>query len=144
MSFVVRTRDDLRYLLKPEGLMHPFRKPRAVIHVSGMSAPEAGDWESRLERFRQECGCSAGTFALCGFIVLFIAYAVLSEPDSTGDVQRGALLLKGAIFFTGLILSALIGKFISLCVATLRFRRTCYQLEERLRILEAASGRLDV
>lgn len=136
MSFVVRTKDDLQQLMEPEGSMHSFRKPRLLIHVPQMADSEARAWEWRLEGMRQDCGCSAGAMGLCVFAVIFVAYALHnSSPSAT--LPPGAFLLDGVIFVAGLILSAVAGKLIGLWMAAGRFRRTCLQLQERLRILEA-------
>lgn len=137
MSFVVREKDDLQQLLRPEGLMHPFRKPRLLIRTPCMAEPEARAWEWRLENLRQQCGCSAGALALGGFALAFLTVSLHNSSPAIGKLALRESLLDGVIFIGGLILSALIGKFIGLSVAMVRYRRTCLELQDRLRQLEA-------
>ena len=42
------------------------------------------------------------------------------------------MLFDGALFFAGLILSVLTGKFVGLSFAALRFRRTCRAILARI------------
>ena len=138
MSFVARTKDDLHSLLRPEGIMHPFRKPQVLICMPQMAASEAKAWESRLESLRQQCGCSAGALAFCGFVFSFLIVSAHNNLLATGHPPLREFFAVGVVFLSGLILSALAGKFLGLTVARVRYRRTCFDLQERLRQLEAS------
>ena len=140
MSFVVRKRDDLQHLPSPEGIMHPFRKPQLLIRIPQIAEPEARVWEWRLENLRQQCGCAEGAIALGVFALSFVAVAIYNTSPATGNLQRGEFLLDGVLFLGGLIVSALVGKFIGLSVAMVRYRFACFELQERLRQLDETLG----
>jgi hypothetical protein len=140
IPFVVRRKADLRLLLQSEGILHPFRRPPFLLRIPELPEPEAGAWEQRLEGLRQECGCTSGALALGAFVVLFLVYALHSSLSALDHLQPRVLLLGGAFFVAGLILSALIGKFLGLSMAGIRFRRTCSELHQRLQALEAGGG----
>ncbi|PYL09041.1 MAG: hypothetical protein DME33_05620 [Verrucomicrobia bacterium] len=136
MSFIVRTNDDLQQFMRSEGTQRRFRKLRLVIQVPQMTDPEARSWESRLERLRQECGCSTGALGLCLFTLISVKYALYNSSACATVPKLGTLLLNGVTFVTGLILSAVAGKFIGLWIAASRFQRICLELQQRLRNLE--------
>jgi len=128
MAFVIKTGDDIRELMRPEGPFHPFRKPRAFIRMPGLSPAEALAWEQRLENLRQRCGCTSGAVAMGLFAVLFTLHAVFDSPLATSSPSLSDLWLRGGVFAVGLILSALAGKFLGLLSASLQFRRACHDL----------------
>jgi hypothetical protein len=118
--------------------MHPFRKPQVLIRMPQMADPEARSWESRLESLRQQCGCSAGALALCGFVFFFLVGSAHNNLLATGHLELREFWVVGVVFLSGLILSALGGKFLGLSLARIRYRRTCFDLLERWRQLEAS------
>jgi len=135
MPFVVRTEADLQKLLQPEQLLHPFRKPQALIRVPGLLQSEAADWEKRLESFRQQCGCTAGAVAIGAFAVASVAYALRTGSIATDNLPSNSILLRAGVFVAGLVLSAVFGKLLGLSVAFLGYRRTCFQLMKRLQTM---------
>jgi hypothetical protein len=139
MPLLIRTEADLLALIRPQSLLHPFRKPPALLGIPQLSADENAAWCQRLEYLRQQCGCTAaaiglGIFTLTGFVYVLTA-ALQTNPGTEPDHQ--AILLNGAVFFAGLILSVLLGKLVGLTFAALRFRRTCRALQTRLKDLQA-------
>jgi len=131
MTVVVRTADDLWKLLRPESVLHPFRKPRPLLQIPELPRREACLWEQRLDSLRQQCGCTSGAIAMGLFTILFVTYSALHiSPASNWELASVAG--QAAILVAGLIFSALIGKFVGLLAASLRFRRTCLALHQRL------------
>lgn len=138
VPFVVHTEADLRKLLWPEQLFHPFRKPQVLIRVPELTQSEASDWERRLENFRKQCGCTAGAVAIGAFALASVAYALHSGSPATSNPLSSGLLLKAGVFVTGLILSAVFGKLLGLSAAMVRYRQTCFELMNRLQTIDAA------
>ncbi len=132
MAIVVTSKDDLWLLLKREGILHPFRKPQPLIRIPALSKREAEAWERRLENLRQQCGCQSGAFALAAFAVLFVGYSLANDVATASLLQLSDFARQGAILVAGLVVSALLGKFIGLWLASFRFRRTCLELHQRL------------
>ena len=131
MIFVVRSKDDLWKMLQPESALHPFRKPRPVLQIPELPPQEAWLWEQRLDNLRQQCGCTSGALAMGLFVILFVTYSALNlSPAGNGELS--SLAQEAAILIGGLICSALAGKFAGLLAASLRFRRTCLALHQRL------------
>lgn len=65
------------------------------------------------------------------FTIFFVTYSALKISPAS-DWQLASIVRQAAILVAGLILSALIGKFLGLLSASLRFRRTCIALHQRL------------
>jgi len=137
MLFVVRTEADLRLPLRVEGILHPFRKPPLLIRIPALSEPEARAWERRLENLRQQCGYTAGALATGAFVVLFVVCSLHKQLDGTRQSPAGNIGTPRRFFVAGLILSALIGKFLGLSMARIRFRRTCVDMHKRVQAIEA-------
>jgi hypothetical protein len=137
MPLVVYQQNDLRNILRPEGILHPFRKPRLLIRIPHMPESEAMAWESRLEELRQACGCSGGALSLGAFVFGFVAVSLVNGSAVTGNLQLREHLLLGGIFLSGVIVSSLLGKLIGLCLTQVRYRRVCLRLQDRLRQLDA-------
>ena len=140
MPLLIRTEADLLALIRWQSLLHPFRKPPALLlNIPQLPADENAVWSQRLEYLRQQCGCTAaaiclGVFTLASFVYV-LAAALQTKPGIEPD--RQAMLFNGALFFAGLILSALLGKLVGLTFAALRFRQTCRALQTRLQTLQA-------
>ena len=132
MPILVTSKDDLWLLLKREGILHPFRKPQPLIRIPELSKREAEAWEHRLENLRQQCGRQSGAFALAAFAILFVAYSLANDVATAGQLQLSDFARQGAILVAGLAVSALLGSLIALCFASFRFRRTCFELHQRL------------
>ena len=129
---MIRSEQDLLELLQRESILHPFRKPQALILVPQMDHSEAAAWENRLEHLRQQCGCTAGAIGLAVFAIASVAYILRTSSLSNSDFNADNLVLPSAIFLGGLIMSAALGKLLALSVAIIRYRRTCFELKRRL------------
>ena len=79
-----------------------------------------------------------GALAFCGFVFSFLIVSAHNNLLATGHPPLREFFAVGVVFLSGLILSALAGKFLGLTVARVRYRRTCFDLQERLRQLEAS------
>jgi hypothetical protein len=136
-SLLIRSQDDVLAIMRPGSLLHPFRRPAALLDVPELSAGESADWADRLARLRNACGCTAAVIGLGAFTlasVLFVlAAARRTAPSSEPDYPT--ILFNGLLFFAGVIVSTLLGKLVGLSLATLRFRRTCRALQVRLATL---------
>jgi hypothetical protein len=131
MVLVVKNADDIRELLRTEGMLHPFRKPRALIRIPELAPVEARAWEQRLENLRQQCGCTAGALAMGCFVIAFVVYSAWHSSTTPSPLTPAVLASQGAMLVIGLVLSALLGKFAGLLSASWRFRRACLELLER-------------
>jgi hypothetical protein len=91
-------------------------------------------WQNRLESLRQECGCRASAIALGCFALAGVVYVTVTalRPNIVTEPDYQVLGLNGAVFFAGLVFSALFGKFMGLTRANILFRRTCRALVARL------------
>jgi hypothetical protein len=136
---LIRTEADLLALMRPQSLLHPFRRPTALLDIPQLAADENAAWGHRLEYFRQQCGCTAAVIGLGVFTLASFAYvlaaALQTDPGIEPDCQ--AILFNGALLVAGLILSALAGKLVGLTFSALRFRQSCRALQTRLKILQA-------
>jgi hypothetical protein len=136
---LIRTEADLLALMRPQSLLHPFRKPPVLLAIPQVPADENAAWADRLEYLRQECGCTAaviglGVFTLASFACV-LAAALQTNPGIEPDYQ--VILFNAAWLVAGVILSALFGKLVGLTLAALRFRRTCRALLARLVTLQS-------
>jgi hypothetical protein len=118
---LIRTEIDLLTLARPQRPLHPLHKPAALFDIPQLSAAENAAWTQRFEDLRQQCGCRAGivglsVFTLSSFAFILVA-ALQTTPGSPPDYQ--VVLVNGAMFFVGLILSALLGKLTGLIIAAL-------------------------
>jgi hypothetical protein len=131
---LIRTEADLAQSLRRESIFHPFRKTPVVLNIPQLSAEENMLWQNRLESLRQECGCRASAIALGCFALAGVVYVTVMalQPNSVAEPDYRALGLNGAVFFVGLVFSALFGKFLGLARANIRFHRTCRALVTRL------------
>jgi hypothetical protein len=135
---LVRTEADLLALMRPESLLHPFRKPPVLIGMPRLSAAENAAWGRRLEYFRQQCGCTAALMGLGAFTLASLAYVVEAALDASPPIKPGCLpiIIGSTLLFAGLIASTLLGKFAGLSLAAIRFRQTCRALQTRLETLQ--------
>ena len=135
---LIRTETDLLALMRPQSLLHPFRKPPALFDIPQLAADENAAWGHRLEYFRQQCGCAATVIGLGVFTLASLAYvlpaALQTNPGIEPEYQ--AILFNGALLVAGVVLSALTGKLIGLTLSALRFRQTCRALQARLLSLQ--------
>jgi hypothetical protein len=132
MTFVVKTKDDLWNLLQPESPWHPFRRPRPLIRIPELPPQEARAWEQRLDTIRQQCGCTSGALAMAAFALLFAVYSLRDLSSAAGSFGIASFAWQGTLLVAGLIASALMGKFLGLLSASIQFRRTCFDLHQRL------------
>lgn len=140
MPYVVHGPADLRMLLRPRAIFKPFDKPQLLVRIPQFSAEETRAWEQRLAPLTQECGCTAGTVALGVYLLAVVFVAALANiPD---DVRQPLVtyLEWGGGFFVGLIASAALGKAYGQCVAALRLRRACIELEKQLELRRVAEN----
>jgi hypothetical protein len=136
MPFVVHTEADLLIFMRPHGLRHPFRKPPVEFRIANLPQSESRAWEGRFDTLRQQCGCASGAIALGAFTLGVVAYAFHRSIKAPGAPTPRELFLNGVLFLVGLILSALLGKLLGLSLATIRFRRACFELRMRLQNLQ--------
>lgn len=134
MPLIIRTEADLLALTRPHSLLHPFRRPAAQIDFPQLAGEENVAWGQRLEYLRQQCGCRASVMGLGAFTAASFVYVLVAalRTNPGGEPDYHAMLFDGALVFGGLILSALIGKFVGLSVAALRFRRACRAILARI------------
>lgn len=126
--------------MRPESLVHPFRKPPFRIGIPQLSVRENAAWENRLQELSSQCGCTAGTVGLTLFVLASLAYLLWIASRATADVplHAGSSTALGGLFLAGLIGSALLGKLIGLTFAMLRFRQTCRRLLVHLGTMPSA------
>lgn len=94
MPLVIRTKADL-LLLKPVGILQPFRKPRLLIRAPKLSESEAHTWELRLQNLQEECGCTGAAVGVGAFVVLFVAYSLQNDLPLAGYPRLRAFVLQG-------------------------------------------------
>lgn len=133
---IVSAATDVDRLLRREGILHPFRKPQAVIRVARLPTNQAVAWERQLENVRQQCGCAHGAVTLGIYVLASVAYLLRHSTLTNHDSHPETALISGLLFAGGLIVNALSGKFAGLLVATVRYQRICTELKERLRAFE--------
>jgi hypothetical protein len=136
LTLVVRSHEDLRLMLASDEAQKTFAMPQMSIRSDRLSLAEAQWWESRLESYRNACGCREGAVGLCVFIGFFIAYVSTADLSGLLGASFGAFALFAA-FIAGLVACAAIGKAIGLRMAAIRFRQVCLQLNKRLEALES-------
>jgi hypothetical protein len=131
---VIRTAAELLGRLRRESLRHPFRKPPVVLSIPELSAQENLVWQARLESLRLECGCRAAAIALGCFALGGVAYVIVTalQPIATAEPDYRAIAVNCAVFFAGLIVSALFGRIVGLELANVRYRQTCVALTARI------------
>ncbi len=136
---LIRTETDLLALMAEQSLIHPFRRPAALLDIPQFTPKEGADWGARLEHLRNQSGCTAAIIGLGGFTLASLLYVLAAALQTTpgSEPDYPTILFNGALFSAGLVFSALLGKLVGLILAALRFRRTCRALRIRLKILSA-------
>lgn len=61
---IVETRSDFVTL-------RTWRHPRVVVRLADLTKSEIGEWETRLNKLLDECGCSAAAFSMLVCAVLY-------------------------------------------------------------------------
>jgi hypothetical protein len=140
MVLVVRTPADLELFINSIPWANLFSQPRLVISNPLLSESELVRRQEEFDRLRQSCGCSHGAISLCVFLAFFIGYAVYFDPLAHVPVTGAALLIRAAIFVTGLIVSTIGGKLFGLYLADRQLRQACRSLQSRLLELSSAAG----
>jgi hypothetical protein len=137
MMIIVRTEADLQALMRPQSVIHPFRKPEFRLALMHLRTDENAAWQDRLESFRTRCGCTAGAIGLLLYVLSSVIYLVgiLSGRLPGAALNRESTAWMSVLFFVGLVASALIGKLLGLSFAAFRFHQTCRTL--RVRIMNA-------
>lgn len=131
MALVVCTPSDLDQLPRSKSWTNPFDQPRLLIRSPLLSRSEIAHWQDKFDGLRQACGCAHGAIALCGFLVLFIAYSIGADFLANTPADRGTIL-TAAIFVAGLIVSVVAGKLFGLYRARSQFHQACRSLKSRL------------
>jgi hypothetical protein len=131
---------DLDSLIRSGNSLRASRRPSVKIRVAKLSNSETLQWEQKLERFREACGCSHAAVAMGLFAVSFVAYVLYSGLLLPGSLARPTMIWTGALFFLGLIISTIMGKAFGLWAAGRGYRKTCCELKSRLERLGLAQS----
>lgn len=136
---LIRTEVDLLALMRPQSILHPFRRSPALLGIPQLPADENAAWSRRFEYFRQQCGCTEAITGLGVFTLASFAYVLAAalQTNTGAEPNYQTIVFNGALFFAGLILSTLLGKFVGLTLAALRFHQTCRALQKRLKTLQS-------
>jgi hypothetical protein len=132
MVLVVCTSGDLDQLPRSKSWRNPFDQPRLLIRSPLLSRSEIAQWQAKFDGLRQACGCSHGAIALCGFLVLFIAYSIGTDSPANTPADRGTIFFRAAVLVAGLIVSVVAGKLFGLYRARAQFHQACRNLKSRL------------
>ena len=95
--------------------MHGYPLTPIHLELSSLTREENEELSSKLNRFRNECGCSSGSYyMMAGIIIVLLGYFIGSLNFSWPGAGYGVLI----IFIFGMV-----GKTISLMIARLRYKR---------------------
>lgn len=100
---------------------------RIKLRFSKLSEEEAISFETRLNKYLDECGCTTGKIFLFSALALAVVYELLRGDISTSGIIRGIVVLAVAAVAGGAA-----GKVLGLSIANVRFRQTCAALQARL------------
>jgi len=103
-----------------------------VLQLPGLPAEEAAAAGERLNRYRTECGCSAGAHLMTIAFVLSLAVAVLADGASRALFLHLPLALPAALVGAG------VGKAGGIALARRRARREIADLLARVTTREGA------
>ena len=103
-----------------------FGKGRLVLQLPGLPAEEAAATGERLNRYRTECGCSAGARLMMTAFGLSLTIAVLVDGASR------ALFLHAPLAFPAAVVGAGVGKARGIALARRKARREISDLFARL------------
>jgi hypothetical protein len=114
------------------------RGPRAVptsvpilIDDPSLTSVQRAEWESRLSRLYNECGCHEGALGLLAAFPVLLALFLWRQPGF-GLLDPGGIALLVALPLLG----AIAGKLLGLAVGRLRLRRAVAELSA---LIEARS-----
>jgi hypothetical protein len=122
---VIADSKSLRDLGKPPflGANEPL-----IIELPGLPPAEAAALTERLNRYRNECGCSLGARCMvAGFAVTFIWFAVADGGFTIKFLWHVPLAFLAAFLGAGL------GKFLGIVIARRRLRWELTQLDRALK-----------
>jgi hypothetical protein len=116
---IIKSKSDLR------GLLVDNKSPKELIklEIRGLTEDELVSWQTKLNSFVNECGCSLGAKFMLGFVTIYLAIIVV-WPNLIAET----LLYKILIGFAILISGAIIGKVMGITMAKINFRKSCKQL----------------
>jgi hypothetical protein len=130
---VLRTIRDVEELYEHTSMKPLFSKFKIQLEIPIDSETERHSWQTQLNKYKNDCGCSTGAIFLSVTLVIMIVLAVFTAFNSpmTATIKLSLIGIP-VVFF-----SALVGKILGLIIAHLKFRRVCGKLLERLKTTAA-------
>lgn len=99
------------------------RKHTVALDLPMLSGEETALWQSRLDKFRKDCGCTAGALALFASFMTALLF-VFFQPGGIFTTTW-----REAVFAIGFVIGATIaGKIFGLWLARIRFKRSVSEL----------------
>ena len=126
---VLRTIQDVEELCEHASIKPLFSKFKIQLEIRIVSETERHSWQTQLNKYKNDCGCSTGAIFFSVTLVVLIVLAVFTAFNSPmTSMIKLSLIGTPVVFF-----SALVGKMLGLIIARLKFRRACSKLLERLK-----------
>ena len=99
------------------------------LEIPIVSETERHSWQTQLNNYKNDCGCSTGAIFLSATLVVVVAIVIVTAFNSpvTSTIKIGLAGIPVLLF------SALVGKMLGLIIAHLKFKRACAKLLERLK-----------
>ncbi len=120
---IIKSREQLSQLLQAHSQMHHRRDEPIVLEIAGLQSEKKLMWESDINRFYHDCGCSAGTVGLLIAVLVFVLLDLWRHAAFPGFGWRDIAALLVAC-----ILGAAGGKTIGLWRARVKLRDAVRQL----------------
>jgi|SRR4051812_42619176 hypothetical protein len=93
------------------------------MYLRFLPSTEAAEVKGRLDKYREDCGCSIGAIVMLSVTVLWMVRTFLDPPSWQQMLITGLCVV---------FVSALTGKLIGLALAKVRFYLTIRNLKSRL------------
>ena len=120
----IRTVDDIQKLLASPRMVRRLPRGGFIVAIPGLDERTKNEFQSELNRYIRDCGCTAGGITFLTATAAFIACAVEATLNEIWiDLMR--TIIAGLI---GVPILTVIGKWLGLFIARLRFRRSCARL----------------
>ena len=126
-SVSIGSAKEVASLMSYKGLLEARRRGPIKLRIPALSLKDTQSFETSLNKYREECGCSSGKISLFAALGLAVIYLVLRHDISVKGIIAGVIIL-GASAAAG----AIIGKIAGLAVANIRFRQTCADILDQL------------